>query len=228
MAAPGSSARDSHQPRQSNALDRYLALAYVNRAGCQSGHLTRPEGIGSSPVPEGDLEISVGSVASLALSLAGPVRPDREDSIAMARRNASIPSALQMRELKYGEQEDAKRRMAVAEALRTQGRHSEALLLFERHIDALNGEAEIEWAVRAGDSFHLLSVQRIGVAVAEEHFRSCAKRALEKGRVLDARQCLEAVGDQEAIRALADDLPPSLRPDAGEDEDEEDQESKEA
>ncbi len=141
------------------------------------------------------------------------MRLDLEGSLIMARRNASIPHALQMRELKYGEQDDPKRRQAVADALRAAGRHSEALLLFERHLDALDAPAEIDWALREGDSFHLLSVKRIGVPVSDEQFRSCAKRAIERGRIIDARQCYNAIGDEDSIRAMADALPPSLRPD---------------
>ena len=127
----------------------------------------------------------------------------------MAKR--SIPSALDMRRLKYGEASDAERE-ATASALRAAGRRAELLLLFERHPDPKVFAEEADWAVKEGQAFHLLSVQRLGGDVSEDRVRACAKRALEKGRAMDARNCYTAIGDEAAIAAMGDLLPESMRP----------------
>lgn len=127
----------------------------------------------------------------------------------MAKR--AIPHALDMRTLKYGTATDAQRAAAV-KALRATDRRAELLLLFERHPDEKVFAEEAAWAVAEGQAFHLLSVQRLGGAVSEEQLRACADAALSQGRALDARNCYLAIGDEAAIRAIADQLPASLRP----------------
>lgn len=133
----------------------------------------------------------------------------------MAR--AKIPNALKMRQLKYGEVSDAERE-AVAAALRDQGRRAEALLLYERTPDHPSLAEEARWAVSEGDAFHLLSLQRMGREVSEQEFRDCARAAEDRARWMYARQCYEAIGDLAAVRAIAEHLPPSLRPPAEPDE----------
>jgi hypothetical protein len=135
----------------------------------------------------------------------------------MARTH--IPTALQMRRLKYergepGEEDEALReeRDRVAEALRAAGRRAEAVLLFQGDPDHPFLADELDWAVEAGDGFHLLAVRRLGREVGEDLLRACAQSAREHGRWMDARLCLMALGDEEGIAALAEHLPPSLRP----------------
>ena len=127
----------------------------------------------------------------------------------MAR--AKIPSALAMRELKYGGGSEADRD-AVAEILRTEGRHGEAILLFEGRPEHPFLQEELRWAAGEGNAFHLLNLQRMGCEVSEDAFRDCARAALDRGRWMDARHCYLALGDDAGLRAIAEHLPPSLRP----------------
>lgn len=117
----------------------------------------------------------------------------------MAR--APIPHALEMRRLKYGEATAAER-AAVAEALLAQGRRSEVLLLLERHPDPAAFERERRWAIAQGDSFHLLSLKRLGAPVSPDDLRALAQVAEEKGRLRDAIQCHRALEDPAAAQRL--------------------------
>ncbi len=133
----------------------------------------------------------------------------------MAR--SKIPNALQMQHLKYGEVSDAQRD-AVAKDLRAAGRRAEAVLLFEGRGDHAFLREEALWAVAEGNGFHLLSVLRLGREVSPEEFRACAKAAEAAGRWLDARTCYLEIGDEDAIRAIAEHLPESLQPESAEEE----------
>jgi hypothetical protein len=120
-----------------------------------------------------------------------------------------IPNAIQMQALKYGDASDADRD-AVVEALRTAGRRSEALMLFEHRTDHPGVAQEADWAVSEGNGFHLIAVHRLSGKVTEEQFRACAAKAERTGHWQDARHCYVAIGDHEALGRLAEDLPPSL------------------
>ena len=127
----------------------------------------------------------------------------------MAR--SRIPTALDMRTLKYGEASDAERD-AVAEALRAAGRRAEALLLYERRPGHPDLAGERDWAVAEGNGFHLLGVKRAGGPVDEAAWRACAAEAERRGRWMDARHCYRTVGDAEALQRIAEHLPEALRP----------------
>ena len=129
----------------------------------------------------------------------------------MAR--AKIPTALKMRELKYGQGQESERD-AVAETLRADGRRAEAVLLFEGRPEHPFLAEEVRWAISEGNGFHLLSIQRLGREVSEQELRDCAAAARDRGRWMDARNCYEAIGDLAAIREFAEELPPSRRPEA--------------
>lgn len=129
----------------------------------------------------------------------------------MAR--AKIPNALQMQHLKYGDSQDAEKDR-VAEDLRSLGRRSEAVLLFEGRGDHPFLRDEVEWAIAQGNGFHLLSVSRVGREVTADKYRACARAAELAGRWLDARTCYLELGDEEAIRAIAEHLPDGLQPEA--------------
>ena len=127
----------------------------------------------------------------------------------MAR--GKIPTALSMRELKYGASPEAERD-AVAERLRGEGRRSEAVLLFEGRPDHPFLAEEATWAVSEGNAFHLMSLQRIGREIPAEAFQDCARNAVDRGRWMDARHCYLELDDEAALRAIAEHLPPSLQP----------------
>jgi hypothetical protein len=122
-----------------------------------------------------------------------------------------IPSALDMRHLKYGGAPEAERDR-TAEALRAEGRRAEAILLFEDRPDHPFLDEEARWAVAEGVAFHLLSLRRMGRAVADEEIRACAEAAESRGRWLDARSCWVELGDEAALARIAEHLPESLRP----------------
>lgn len=129
----------------------------------------------------------------------------------MAR--AKIPTALAMRELKYG-QSTEEARDAVAQSLRSAGRRIEAVLLFDGRPDAPFLTEEISWALSEGNAFHLLSIQRLGREISADQFRDCARAACDRGRWMDARQCYLATGDEPSLLEIADQLPQSLRPES--------------
>lgn len=127
----------------------------------------------------------------------------------MAR--STLPHALQMRILKYGEAQDAERDQ-VAEALRAAGRRPEALLLYESRPEHPFLGEEAAWARDRGNGFHLLAVRRMGHPVADADLRACAAAAEQKGRWLDARLLHVALADDEALARIAEHLPEALRP----------------
>jgi hypothetical protein len=122
-----------------------------------------------------------------------------------------IPHALQMRELKYGEADDAAKDQ-MAEGLRAAGRRAEAILLFEGRGDHPFLQEEVRWAVEEGNVFHLLSLRRLKAPVTAETLRACAAAAERKGRWMDARNAWLDLGDAEALARIAPHLPASLQP----------------
>jgi hypothetical protein len=122
-----------------------------------------------------------------------------------------IPNALQMRQLKYGRSDPAERDR-VAKTLRELGRHAEALLLYEGRVDHPFVREEMKRAADHGEAFPLLLLRKMGASIAPEQFRTCAEAAERKERWLDARQAWLALGDEAAVRRIAEHLPPSLAP----------------
>jgi len=127
----------------------------------------------------------------------------------MAQR--TIPDALTMRHLRTGDAPEAERE-EVAVALRAQGRHTQALLLYSGRAAHPSLKAELESAIGRGQTFRLLTVRRLGLPVSEADLRACARAAEQNGRALEARLAYVAVGDTEAVRALGTQLPASLMP----------------
>jgi hypothetical protein len=127
----------------------------------------------------------------------------------MAR--SPIPSALDMRELKYGGRSDAEKDR-VAALLSQRGRHAEAILLLQgRATSHPLARQELEEAREEGRAFRLLALRRLGVVVTDEDLTTCARAAEAAGRWMDARQCWRALGDEEALARVAEHVPESLR-----------------
>lgn len=122
-----------------------------------------------------------------------------------------IPDALAMRHLRTRSAPEAEREQ-VAEALRSQGRHTQALLLYDGRTAHPALQGELAQAGAAGQTFRLLTLRRLGLAVSEADLRACARAAEQAGRALEARLAYVAVSDTEAVRALGIRLPESLRP----------------
>ena len=127
----------------------------------------------------------------------------------MAR--SKTPNALEMRALKYDDATDAEKDR-VAENLRAEGRRAEAILLFQGRGDHPFLGEEARWALAEGNGFHLTSLARLGRKVTAEELRACARAAEQRGRWMDARLCYVEVGDEAAVRAIGEHLPPTLRP----------------
>lgn len=127
----------------------------------------------------------------------------------MAR--TSVPDALAMRRLKYGEASDAERE-AVAKALIEADRLAEAWLLYERRPDAPQVGTLRKEALRRGQTFLLLAMRRAGSNVSDDELREAARAAESAGRFLDARHVWVALGADDELRRIADQLPPRLRP----------------
>jgi hypothetical protein len=124
---------------------------------------------------------------------------------------SSLPDALLMRELRAGNAPEAERERVAAE-LRAQGRATQAVLLYEGRAQHPALDAEQARAVREGHVFLLLAMRRLGRSVPDADLRAAAQVASTKGGYLEARLAYQALGDVEAVRALAPHLPPSLVP----------------
>ena len=122
-----------------------------------------------------------------------------------------IPSALEMRELKYGDMTDDDRD-AVARELREADRRSEAILLFDGRPDASFLREERNWAEREGAAFHLKALEQLGMEISPEVWTACAAAAERKARWMDARSCYLTLEDEAALARIAEHLPESLRP----------------
>lgn len=131
----------------------------------------------------------------------------------MAR--TSVPDALAMRRLKYGEATDAERE-AVAESLIAADRLAEAWLLYERRPEASTVARLKREALQRGQTFLLLAMRRAGSDVSDAELTSAAKTAEAAGRFLDARHAWVALGAKDELARIADELPPRLRPAADE------------
>lgn len=118
-----------------------------------------------------------------------------------------LPDALEMRRLKYGANVPTADKDAVAEALRAEGRVSEALLLFEGRPDHPSLQADLRDAVRHGLGWRLLALRRLGVKVSDDDVRACAGAAEGAGRWFEAHRCYSVLGDAEAVARIAPQLP---------------------
>lgn len=123
----------------------------------------------------------------------------------------SLPDALAMRDLRAGLRPEAQREQ-VAAALRADGRHVQALLLYEGRASHPALEGQQARAVREGRTFELLSMRRLGRPVPDTDLRAAAAASAAAGRHMEARLALTALGDLDGVRALAACLPPSLVP----------------
>jgi hypothetical protein len=126
--------------------------------------------------------------------------------------NPTFPTALAMRELKYGQDAPAAEKDRWAKALREAGRRAEAILLYEGRTDSPALKEDLAWAVREGAAFYLFSLQRMGLAVSAEQFRACAESAESKERWYDARRCWQLLEDQAGLARVAPHLPGYVAP----------------
>jgi hypothetical protein len=111
-----------------------------------------------------------------------------------------------MTRLKYGEAAPEEKDRA-AEALRAQGRRSEALLLYEGRADHPSVAKDVEWAVREGAAFTLFQARRMGYPLSDEQRRACAAAAEARERWFDAYRLYEVLGDAEALERVRARLP---------------------
>ncbi len=123
----------------------------------------------------------------------------------MAR--SPIPDALGMRWLKYDPAATDAQRDATAAALRQAGRIPEAILLYEGRPTHPSLREDLRSAVRAGASFTLKSLERIGFAVDPDTWRACASAAEDKERWYDALRCYEVLKDETALARVREKLP---------------------
>jgi hypothetical protein len=123
----------------------------------------------------------------------------------MAR--GDVPDPLAIRSLRYDPASPVAERDAVARALRTQGRHVEAVMLYEGRGGDPALEADAAWAVESGSSFGLLALERVGFAVTDERRRACARAAEAKGRWYDAHRLYERLQDAESLARVQEKIP---------------------
>lgn len=119
----------------------------------------------------------------------------------------AIPDALGMRRLKYDPIATDAERDATAALLRQQGRIAEAILLYDGRAEHLALVGDVKEATRLGSSFLLRLLERIGVTVEPEAWRTCAGHAEMKGRWYDALRCHEVLKDEIAIARVREKLP---------------------
>ena len=125
----------------------------------------------------------------------------------MPRKASSVPDALAMRTIKYDPVATPQDRDRTAELLRSQGRRSEAILLYDGRADHPALAEDLRWAIESGASFTLFSLKRMGVAVTDDHVRACAASAESKERWYDAHRCYEALGDQASLDRVREKVP---------------------
>ena len=123
----------------------------------------------------------------------------------MAR--SRIPDALEMKRLKYAADVPLADRDRVAESLRSAGRRSEALLLYDGRADHPALREDVAWAISEGSSFTLASLRRMGVAISDADLRACAGNAEAKGRWFDAYRCYERLVDEASLARVREHLP---------------------
>jgi hypothetical protein len=123
----------------------------------------------------------------------------------MARK--AVPDALEMTRLKYGEDATDEDRDRVAQALREQGRRTEAILLYDGRPDHPALAEDLKWAIREGAAFTLFQVRRMGVAVTDQQRRDCAEAAERKGRFYDAYRLYEVLADAAALERVRQSIP---------------------
>src|SRR5689334_16995185 len=112
-----------------------------------------------------------------------------------------------MKRLKYAPETTPAERDRVADALRADGRRSEALLLYEGRPDHPSLKDDLAWALAHGSSFTLLALKRLGFAIGDDEWRACAKGAEEASRWFDALRCYEKVADEASLARVREKLP---------------------
>ena len=125
----------------------------------------------------------------------------------MARKASPVPDALEMRVIKYEAVTTVEQRDRTAELLRSLGRRSEAILLYDGRADHPALAEDLRWAIEAGASFTLFSLKRMGVPVTDDHVRACAVAAEAKERWYDAHRCYEALADDAALSRVRERVP---------------------
>jgi hypothetical protein len=118
-----------------------------------------------------------------------------------------IPDALGMRRLKYDPSVTDAERDATAAALRKAGRIPEAIFLYEGRPSHPSLAEDLRASVKAGASFTLKALERIGVTVGADAWRACASAAEDKGRWYDALRCYEILKDEPALARVREKLP---------------------
>jgi hypothetical protein len=118
-----------------------------------------------------------------------------------------VPDALEMTRLKYGEGVSEAERDRAAEALRAQGRRTEALLLYEGRADHPSVAEDLRFAIREGAAFTLFQVRRLGHPVTDDQRRACAAAAEARGRWFDAHRLYEVLGDAAALERVRQQIP---------------------
>lgn len=118
-----------------------------------------------------------------------------------------IPDALGMRRLKYDPLVTDAERDATAAALRKAGRIPEAILLYEGRPEHPSLKDDLRAGQRAGASFTLKALERIGVPIDPDAWRACASAAEDKGRWYDALRCYEVLKDEVALARVREQLP---------------------
>lgn len=118
-----------------------------------------------------------------------------------------IPDPLLMRRAKYAPATPVAERDRIAAALRAEGRHGEAVMLYEGRGDHPDLAQDLAWAVKAGASFVLLSLERMGRAVTDADRRACAVAAEGHGRWYDAHRLYDRLQDAEALARVRAKIP---------------------
>jgi len=118
-----------------------------------------------------------------------------------------IPDALGMRRLKYDPLATDAERDATATALRKVGRIPEAIFLYEGRPQHPSLKEDLRAGQKAGASFTLKALERIGFTVDADAWRACASAAEDHGRWYDALRCYEVLKDDASLARVREKLP---------------------
>ncbi|MHC4960216.1 MAG: hypothetical protein ACYTGN_17820 [Planctomycetota bacterium] len=120
---------------------------------------------------------------------------------------ATLPDALQLRDLKYGEKHSAEARRRMAQRFFEAGRMAEALDLFHLAGDDAGVQAVRDRVLAEGRPHAILSLIRVGLEVTAAEWSQAGHGALAAGRFREAFRCFTEAADEDGLAAVHEKIP---------------------
>ena len=119
----------------------------------------------------------------------------------------SLPDALRLRDLKYGEKHSAAARSQAARQFLEAGRMAEALDLYVLAGDEDGVKTIREMAIKEGRAHVLLSLVRVGHEIGPDDWKRAGEAAFEAHRWREAFRCFSEAGDEDGLAAVRERIP---------------------